>query len=143
MTPGQRVAASAVDMTPAVHGATRAKPKKPKTRHAAVASHIRTPVLVSLRRIERNLLADRVMLADWDLMGSNARRRKGWLTFARTPPRPRAGHCHNWVCPRGFFFRVRSREGRMIGERLLRRHPRISFTCAIGHRIDSKPIKSA
>jgi len=85
----QRVAASAVDMTSAVHGATRAKPKKPKTRHAAVASHIRTPVLVSLRRIERNLLADRVMLPDWDLMGSNARRRKGWLTFARTPPRPR------------------------------------------------------
>ena len=57
MAPGQRAAASAEDMTSNVHGATSAKPKKPNTRHAAEASHTRTPMLVWLRRIERNPLA--------------------------------------------------------------------------------------
>src|SRR5262245_262579 len=51
MTPGQRVTASAADMTLNVHGATTAKPKKPNTRHAAVASHTRAPVSFRLRRI--------------------------------------------------------------------------------------------
>ena len=59
MAPGHRTAASAADDTLKVQGATTAKPKNAKNRHAAVPSQISAPISFRLRR-----MFDRVFHAD-------------------------------------------------------------------------------